>query len=489
MESMFITYLITAITIVALAWLILKQYYPQAVLTMAGIFLYLIAHWFGGVPIVENSSGIAILDVFTKLKDIFAYRAGGLGLIIMSVAGFAVYMSHIGAAQALVRVSVKPVSMINNPWVILAIAYLIGIFVSLFITSATGLGLLLMVTLYPVLIGAGISKASAVGVIATSQAFEIGHVQSNVIRASEVIDMSPVDYFVGHQLITAIVLVTVTMFVHVWWQRRCDIKDGWNPRDNVNKGDSIDDIKDESGKIDSIKEQVNLAPTWYAIFPLVPFVLLLVFSKLILGNEGVVEWVKGFWPSYPLEKTTMNVVVSMLMPAMLIMVIHGIRLRSFRIITDGYKVYLDGMASVFASVVVLIVSAQIFAESLKDMGAIQAFLDLSSGLGAGGAVMIAVVTLLIVFSAILMGSGNASFMSFAELAPQIAAKFGLSSVSVILPMQIASSIGRSMSPIAAVVVATAGIAGISPIEVVRRTIVPMISALIVLYIWVIVLHI
>lgn len=459
--------LIALIVVIGLAWLILKQYYPQAVLTLAGIILYLSAHWISGVAIVEKSSGLAILDVFIKLKDVFSYRAGGLGLIIMSVAGFSAYMSHIGAAQALVRVSVKPVSLINNPWIVLALAYWVGIFVSLFITSATGLGLLLMVTLYPIMRGAGISKASAVGVIATTQAFEIGHVQSNLIRAAEAIDMTAVNYFVNYQFYVAIVMIIVTMFAHVWWQRRCDIKDGWNPYDHMNEKEEV-----EGKNVGDLT-----APSWYALFPLLPFVMMLAFSKLVLGNSGVVTWVKAFWPSYPLATVQMHVVVAMFIPAFIAMLVHGLRRRSLREACDGYKVFLDGMGSVFASVVVLIVAAQMFADALKDMGAVNAFLNFASGLGIGGVGMIFVTTALIILAAILMGSGNASFMSFVEIAPSIAAKFSIAPIAVMLPMQMGSSIGRSMSPIAAVVVACAGIAGITTTEVVRRTWFPMLVSI------------
>lgn len=76
-----------------------------------------------------------------------------------------------------------------------------------------------------------------------------------------------------------------------------------------------------------------------------------------------------------------------------------------------------------------------------------------------------------------MGSGNASFLSFATLAPTVAAKFGVPAVTMLLPMQLASSIGRSVSPIAAVVIACAGIARVSPFEIVKRTSVPMAGAL------------
>jgi DcuC family C4-dicarboxylate transporter len=44
-------------------------------------------------------------------------------------------------------------------------------------------------------------------------------------------------------------------------------------------------------------------------------------------------------------------------------------------------------------------------------------------------------------------------------------------------MQLAASIARSVSPITAVIVAVSGIANVSPVEVVKRTAIPMAGAM------------
>ncbi|WP_441296585.1 hypothetical protein [Aeromonas sp. A35_P] len=61
---------------------------------------------------------------------------------------------------------------------------------------------------------------------------------------------------------------------------------------------------------------------------------------------------------------------------------------------------------------------------------------------------------------------------------RVAVKFGVPAVTMLLPMQLASSIGRTASPIAAVLIACAGIAKVSPFVVVKRTCVPMAGALV-----------
>jgi DcuC family C4-dicarboxylate transporter len=50
-------------------------------------------------------------------------------------------------------------------------------------------------------------------------------------------------------------------------------------------------------------------------------------------------------------------------------------------------------------------------------------------------------------------------------------------IRLLLPMQLASSMGRAASPISGVIIATSGIAGVNPLDVARRNALPMAIAL------------
>ncbi|MGL6005327.1 C4-dicarboxylate transporter DcuC [Aeromonas sobria] len=441
--------LFVLLVLVAVVYGIIKDYNPQAVLALAGMAIFAVAYWLGLHPILpaDKSTGFALFDLFEVFKGIFSYRAAGLGLTIMAVAGFATYMSHIGASQALVRVAVKPVAGIQSSYLMLSICYLVAVFVSLFVTSATGLGLLLMVTMYPVMRNLGISPASACGVIATSQAFEIGPTQTNAIFSAGQSGMDPTSYFVDYQIWLVAPMLLVTMVLHFFWQRHCDRKDGWDPA--LHRGDHA-----EQGA-----ESVQ-APTWYGLLPIIPFVLMMTFSKLLVSD------------------IKMSVEVAMLLSVFIGMLCELLRSRSVRTAFAGLSSFLDGMGKVFGPVVALIVCAELFAESLKAIGAIDTLLHSASNAGIGSGLMTLVMVALIMVAAVIMGSGNAAFLSFSTLAPAVAAKFGVPAVTMLLPMQLASSIGRTISPIAAVLIACAGIAKVSPFTVVKRTSVPMAGALV-----------
>ncbi len=75
----------------------------------------------------------------------------------MAIGGFAHILSESGASNELVYYSVKPIEKIKNPYILIGLFYIVGAFLSLFITSAVGLGLLCMVTIYPILRGVGVS--------------------------------------------------------------------------------------------------------------------------------------------------------------------------------------------------------------------------------------------------------------------------------------------------------------------------------------------
>ena len=76
------------------------------------------------------------------------------------------------------------------------------------------------------------------------------------------------------------------------------------------------------------------------------------------------------------------------------------------------------------------------------------------------------------------GSGNAPFYAFVEMIPKLAHESAINPAYLSIPMLQASNLGRTISPVSGVVVAVAGMAKISPFEVVKRTSLPVIIGLI-----------
>ena len=86
---------------------------------------------------------------------------------------------------------------------------------------------------------------------------------------------------------------------------------------------------------------------------------------------------------------------------------------------------------------------------------------------------------IIIAATLVTGSGNATFFAFAPLAPQVAQLSGIPAVLLLMPMNFVSNLARSLSPISAVMIVVSGAAGLSPIELAKRTFLPVVLATIV----------
>lgn len=441
---------IALLTTIVVAWLIINRMKPQAVLFAGGIFLLVVAILMG-VPLLDakKSTGFVWFDIFKFMEDTFSTRAAGIGLMIMTVGGFAKYMDYIGASRSLVHLASKPLSMIRSPYLLLAVSYIIGQMLNIVIPSAAGLCVLLMATMYPVLVNLGVSRLSAAAVVATTPCLDLGPASGTAVFAAKTAEMDVADYFVGEQIPIAVVTMAAISISHYFIQRYFDRKEGLEAK-----------VLQTAPDYDKEK----LPPVIYALLPLVPIILVLVFSKLCISS------------------IKMPVVTAMIISIFLAMMMELIRTRQPKEVCKSIQVFFDGMGHLFATVVTLIVAGETFAFGLTKIGAIDLIVQgaQSSGFGAIGVTL--VMTVIVSMSAIIMGSGNAPFYSFGALVPDIAKGLSILPVSMITPMQMAASIARSASPITAAVVAVAGVANVSPVDLVKRTAIPMGIALLVSFI-------
>ena len=117
---------------------------------------------------------------------------------------------------------------------------------------------------------------------------------------------------------------------------------------------------------------------------------------------------------------------------------------------------------------------------LTKVGGISTLIQLAAsqeGLGLG--LMLFVMMAIMVVATIVTGSGNSAFFAFSPLLPEAAASVGYNTMALVIPVQLAASLARPMSPISGVIIAVSGIAGLSPIELIRRTIPVMVIGMIV----------
>ena len=133
------------------AYLIYKKYKPQPVLVVGGFILMYTAVilGYGQILAPKASTGSILFDTFQFMSQTLSSRAAKLGLNIMCVGAFARYMDRIGASRALVRMTIKPLLKLKSPYLVLSLSWVLGLCIGLCINSASGLAMLLMVTVLP----------------------------------------------------------------------------------------------------------------------------------------------------------------------------------------------------------------------------------------------------------------------------------------------------------------------------------------------------
>lgn len=446
------------VTIVA-AWLIVKNYQPQTILLLAGLALLVMTVFlFPEQEILysekSTSVGSKVLDIFVFVKSSLTTQIAGIGLIIMAAGGFADYMDHVKASNAMVRLCIKPLSLIKAPYIILALGYLLGQSLHVAISSAAGLAMLLLVTFFPVLVRLGVSKAAAASMIGMTAFMDLGPAVGTANQAAQEAGIETAVYFVQYQLPVAVGVMLVVAILIAVTARYFDVKD---------KHIAVQQ------NVENTQEDEKTAPAFYAILPLIPIVLVIVFSPLVIKNIKI------------------DVVTAMIIGALITFVIELLVKRNFKDVCKGFQVFFKGMGNMFISVVSLLVCADIFAQGLKMIGAVNFIISSAQNSGFNVGLMTIVMAILVCITAAITGSGVAAFFAFSKLAPNIAAQYGVSAASVLLPMQLMAGMGRSISPVAGVIIAVSKAGECSPFMIVRRTFIPAIGGMIAMLVlnWII----
>ena len=415
---MTITAWLAVAAIVAVIVALIKKCEVRVTLLSAGIFLCLI-----------SLQPMAAFNQFAKMMT-----SATLVQAITAAMGFAFLVSFTKCDLHLVTLLSAPLKRLGV--LLIPACTLVTLVVNTAIPSASGCAAAVGATLIPVMIRAGIKPvgAGAAVLAGTIGSFlNPGSPHQNMvgsyvgISGMEFIVQNMTTYMVLWAI--SVVMITVTEFI---------LKD--------HKGDGVVVGQTQFG------ETVTKVNLLYAIAPLVPLVL------LVLGNT-----------SMPALK--MGVAQAMVIGAIYTIIVT----RSNPAKATGQL--LTGCGKGFADVVSIIVSASVFAIGLQTAGLVNVLIDVlkeSNEYAKWGGVLGPYLM------AILVGSGDAATMAFNEAVTPHAESFGLSIVSLGNLAYVAGALGRTMSPIAGVVIVISGLCQVNPVEIVKRTAPGMIVGVITL---------
>lgn len=409
---------IAVAVVFATAWGLIKRYETRLVLITAGLFLCVI-----------SLSPMTGLDQFAK-----SMTNKNLIMAICGSMGFAYAASYTQCDRSLVHYLAAPLKGLGI--FLIPVCTAITFFVNIAIPSAAGCAAAVGSTLIPVMLRAGIRPAGAAAAVLAGT---IGsYLSPGTSHNPYIANMAHIDVmdFIGmhapYSVMCGAILIVGTL-ISCWI-----LKD--NKADGTAKVDESKILKDDGFKPSVLKALVMLVPI----------------TILVVGNL----WVK---------EIKMGVAQAMLIGAICALVVARTDPQEFT------KKFFDGMGHGYAAVLGIIIAAGVFAAGLRASGLIDACVnalkesnEIARWGGSIGPWLMGVIT----------GSGDAATLAFNEAVTPHAAEFGMTIPGLGALAFLTGALGRTMSPLAGVTILVSGIAMVSPMEVVKRTAVPCMVAVV-----------
>lgn len=405
-----------ALVIVALTLVALvKRYETRLVLCVSGLLMCII-----------SLDPMAAYNQFAK-----SMTTGNLIQSICSAMGFAFLVSYTKCDIHLVQLLTRPMKSLGL--FLIPCCTLLTAVINAAIPSAAGCAAAVGATLIPLMIRSGITPAGAgAAVLAGTYGSNFNPGGAHPVMISGMAGIEPMEFIIENAFTYTILLLVGALMITVVEVAL---------RDHKGSGDLGNIQTDTTGGI----SKVNIL---YAIAPMVPLVILL------LGNTYV-----------PAIK--MGVAQAMLIGVTYTMIVTRINPQ------NAFKEFFNGAGKGYGNVLGIIISAGVFAAGLREAGVVDALIEALKQANEYARVGGALGTWAM---AVLMGSGDAATFAFNEAVTPHAAEFGMTISELGNTVMCAAQLGRTMSPIAGVVILLAGMSQVSPIDLVKRTAVPMITA-------------
>jgi DcuC family C4-dicarboxylate transporter len=465
-------YVIAVVAVGLIVFMLLKKMDITISMFLIGLALMYIAVFVMGNDISLKgfeTTGALWLDPFKALVEQFKSMMTSSGFIILILGGYAAYMSSIGANQVTVSVLTKPIMKIKSVYILVPVIFLLGNMLSLVIPSASNLAIILLATLYPVMIKAGMTPLTAAGVIATTATIIPTPLGSdNVAIAAELAatqewaGLTVSDYVFRYHAIISLPTLLIIAVVHYFWQKHMDKR---LKNSDIEESDAL---IENSKKIPDEPDVKGFMRFAYFLLPLLPIVLMIV--VFILAKVGI--------------NINIGVEVVSVISFFIAMLFEMIRNKIVKKGLDGTGEFFKGMGGAMP-IVALLVAATVFVVGLKSIGLITELQNIMSNMQGNGLGFI-LPLIMVIFTALIVllsGSGTSLFFAMVPLMVPLAGAAGISVMALSVPMGLAGNLLRAVSPVAAVVMIVAGTVKRPPLEIVKRTSVPMIVGTVFMFVF------
>jgi len=406
------------------------------------------------VRLVLFTAGLALCSLaLDPLKVLDRFRDSMVDMSyvtpICTAMAFSSVLAAAGCDREMVRLLMKPLRRVQ--WALLPGGCIVGFLTNSAITSQTGAAAAVGPILVPLLIAAGFppAVAGACLVLGCSGGGNLLNVAEPDFLAIKRNTGVAADTVLRQMALPEIVsfAAAVVLFSIVFRQRKAE-----QPAPETATTPAV-----EEPPIDLVK----------ALLPPLPVVLLMALMPRI-NAEPWLYLSKRYPDGFPISH-------AMILCTILAFLINR------KEISAQARTFFDGMGKAYANIISLIITGRCFIVGIEAVGMIKTLIGVISGQGFWSKLATESFPWAM---AVLSGSGIAPCVSFCDaVLPSVAKTDPAGATSLGVLAAVASQFGRTMSPVAAVVMFSSTLVKVSPIEIVKRTGPPLLVGGVVLFLY------
>ncbi|AJC93151.1 putative anaerobic C4-dicarboxylate transporter, DcuC family [Campylobacter subantarcticus LMG 24377] len=394
--------------------------------------------------------GVGFILCLLSLKPIEALNAFTHAMVqpalieaICASMGFAFVMKVTKCDKHLVKLLTAPLK--NVGFFLIPLAFMVTFFIAIAIPSAAGCSAAVGATLIPLLMASGIKPAMAA---ATVLCGTMGGILSPGVSHTALIseisgkNIQEIILVQTPNALTAGVIVMISLMIMA-----LVFKD-------YQKG-KVFEVANQNIKEESI-EKVSIL---YALMPLVPLAILIIGASPLRMYEFLSWTSKIGVAEAMLLGTIIAVVVTWTKPDII------------------SREFFNGMGKSYAEIIGIIIAASVFVAGLKACGVIDIIIEWLKNeqdyVRFGG-------TFIPFLMAMVTGSGDAAAMAFNKAVTIHAQDLGFDQLKLGTAVAMSAVLGRYLSPILGACIIVSAIAGVNPLEIVKRTVLGCVISVVVI---------
>lgn len=358
------------------------------------------------------STGSLLVDCFAYIANYLAGNIGGVVLTLALVSAYVDLLKSIGATDALAGILCRGVSKVKSKGLVIFLVLLISTFLRTCIASGPAEVMLLLATFFPVMLNCGCSAGTACAAILIPNAICCGPADPSDLAAAAImgIDVNITEWFFGCMLPVWAVVFAVSTIVFLLIYRSFD--------------------KDAPAEPDAQDAGLNVtAPKIYAALPLLPLLIMILFSPVIVSGISV--------------DVNCAIVISLFITVVLVLITK----KKDADVSGMMNCFCAGICDGFRTLGLTVLFATLFAGCLNSIGGMAVIADALMKLQIAPLVL---VLILCVFSGlinIVLGSFFASLSIAEPVAAAAAAATGISAPLLCFLVLISCGAGCICSPV------------------------------------------